>query len=67
MPNESAVKIVVPDDFPPALTGSVAEAPLKKMGQVRVFTDNGVLRAVENIQLFLEDHPRDLVVPPPGR
>ena len=29
MPNESAVKIVVPDDFPPALTGSVAETPLK--------------------------------------
>ena len=27
-----AVKIVVPDDFPPALTGSVAEAPLKKDG-----------------------------------
>ncbi len=52
MPNESAVKI---------------EAPLKKMGQVRVFTDNGVLRAVENIQLFLEGRPRDLVVPPPGR
>ena len=28
MPSEAAVKIVVPDDFPPALTGSVAEAPL---------------------------------------
>ena len=41
MPNESAVKIVVPDDFPPALTGSVAETPLKKMGQVRVFTERG--------------------------
>ena len=41
MPSEPAVKIVVPDDFPPALTGSVAEAPLKKMGQVRVFTERG--------------------------
>lgn len=56
MPSD-AVKIVVPDDFPPALTGSVAEAPL----------DNGVLRAVENVQLFLDGRPRDLVVPPPGR
>jgi phosphoglycerate dehydrogenase-like enzyme len=41
MPSEPVVKIVVPDDFPPALTGSVAEAPLKKMGQVRVFTERG--------------------------
>ena len=41
MPSEPAVKIVVPDDFPPALTGSVAEAPLKKLGQVRVFTERG--------------------------
>ena len=35
MPSNPTVKIVVPDDFPPALTGSVAEAPLKKLGQVR--------------------------------
>ena len=41
MPSEPAVKIVVPDDFPPALTGSVAEAPLQKLGQVRVFTERG--------------------------
>ena len=33
----------------------------------REVIDNGVLRAVENIQLFLDGHPRDLVVPPPGR
>jgi hypothetical protein len=26
-----------------------------------------VLRAVENIQLFLDGKRRDLVVPPPGR
>src|SRR4029077_12308533 len=41
MPSEPVVKIVVPDDFPPALTGSVGEAPLKKLGQVRVFTERG--------------------------
>ncbi len=41
MPSAPAVKIVVPDDFPPALTGSVAEAPLQKLGQVRVFTERG--------------------------
>ena len=35
------MKIVVPDDFPPALTGPVAEAPLQKLGQVRVFTERG--------------------------
>src|SRR5262252_5490068 len=40
MPSD-AVKIVVPDDFPPAFTGSAAEAPLKKIGQVRVFTEPG--------------------------
>src|SRR4029078_9265520 len=41
MPSDSTVKIAVPDDFPAALPGSVAEAPLKKMGQVRVFTERG--------------------------
>ena len=40
MPSD-AVKIVVPDDFPPAFTGSVAEAPARKIGQVRVFTEPG--------------------------
>ncbi len=34
------MKIVVPDDFSPALTGSVAEAPLQKLGQVRVFSED---------------------------
>jgi hypothetical protein len=29
--------------------------------------DGGVLRAVENIQLFLDGRTRDVVVPPPGR
>jgi phosphoglycerate dehydrogenase-like enzyme len=36
-------------------------------GMTREVIDNGVLRAVENIQLFLTGRPRDLVVPPPGR
>ena len=36
-------------------------------GMTREVIDNGVLRAVENIQLFLDGNPRDLVVPPPGR
>src|SRR5262249_32172318 len=40
MPSD-AVKIVVPDDFPPAFTGSVAEAPARKIGQVRVLTEPG--------------------------
>jgi hypothetical protein len=33
----------------------------------REVIDNGVLRAVENIQLFLDGRPRDVVVAPPGR
>jgi hypothetical protein len=33
----------------------------------REVIDNGVLRAVESIQLFLGGRPRDLVVAPPGR
>jgi lactate dehydrogenase-like 2-hydroxyacid dehydrogenase len=36
-------------------------------GLTREVIDNGVLRAVENIQLFLDGRPRDLVVPPAGR
>src|SRR5215813_2610675 len=36
-------------------------------GMTREVIDNGVLRAVENVQLFLEGRLRDLVVPPPGR
>jgi hypothetical protein len=33
----------------------------------REVIDNGVLRAVENIQLFLDERPRDVVVAPPAR
>ena len=34
-------------------------------GMTREVIDNGVMRAVENVQLFLDGRPRDLVVPPP--
>jgi hypothetical protein len=33
----------------------------------REVIDNGVLRAVENIHLFLDGRPRDVVVALPGR
>jgi len=32
-------------------------------GMTREVIDSGILRAVENVQLFLEGRPRDLVVP----
>ncbi len=36
-------------------------------GMTREVIDGGVLRAVENIELFLDGRPRDVVVAPPGR
>ena len=36
-----SVSIVVPDDFPPALTGSAAEPRLRKLGEVTVHTERG--------------------------
>jgi phosphoglycerate dehydrogenase-like enzyme len=36
-------------------------------GMTREVIGNGVLRAVENIQLFLDGRPRDVVAPPPGK
>ncbi len=36
-----SVKIVVPDDFPPALTGSAAEARLRAIGDVAVYAERG--------------------------
>jgi phosphoglycerate dehydrogenase-like enzyme len=42
-----SVKIVVPDDFPPALTGSPAEARLRKVGDVSIFTERGADQADE--------------------
>ena len=36
-----AIRIVVPDDFPPALTGSAAEPRLRALGEVTVYTERG--------------------------
>jgi hypothetical protein len=36
-----SLKIVVPDDFPPALTGSAAEPRLRALGDVTVHTERG--------------------------
>jgi phosphoglycerate dehydrogenase-like enzyme len=41
---------VVPDDFPPALTGSAAEARLRAMGDVTVHTERGADREAELIR-----------------
>ena len=41
------VKIVVPDDFPSALTGSAAEPALHAMGDVTVYTERGADREAE--------------------
>jgi phosphoglycerate dehydrogenase-like enzyme len=43
-------KIVVPDDFPPALTGSAAEPPLRAIGAVTVHTERGADREAELIR-----------------
>jgi D-3-phosphoglycerate dehydrogenase / 2-oxoglutarate reductase len=36
-------------------------------GMTREVVDGGLLRAVENVELFLKGTPRDVVVEPPGR
>ncbi len=41
------LRIVVPDDFPPALTGSSAEARLRALGEVTVYTERGADRPEE--------------------
>lgn len=43
----SAVRIVVPDDFPPALTGSTAEGRLRALGDVTIYTERGADREDE--------------------
>jgi len=43
-------KIAVPDDFPPALTGSTAEAHLRSVGEVTVHTERGAHEEVELIR-----------------
>jgi phosphoglycerate dehydrogenase-like enzyme len=44
------VKIVVPDDFPAALTGSVAEPRLRTVGEVTVHTERGADQEAELIR-----------------
>jgi phosphoglycerate dehydrogenase-like enzyme len=44
------LKIVVPDDFPPALTGSAAEPRLRALGDVTVHTERGADQAAELIR-----------------
>src|SRR5262245_36829992 len=44
------VKIVVPDDFPAALTGSAAEPRLRAMGEVTVHTERGADQEPELIR-----------------
>jgi D-3-phosphoglycerate dehydrogenase len=43
-------RIVVPDDFPPALTGSAAEARLGQVGDVTVYTERGADQEAELIR-----------------
>jgi D-3-phosphoglycerate dehydrogenase len=45
-----ALKVVVPDDFPPALTGSSAEGRLKGLGEVAIHTERGADREDELIR-----------------
>src|SRR5262245_46583481 len=42
-----SVKIVVPDDFPPALTGSAAEPGLRALGDVTIHSERGADQAPE--------------------
>jgi D-3-phosphoglycerate dehydrogenase len=44
------MKLVVPDDFPPALTGSSAEPRLKGLGEVTIHTERGADREDELIR-----------------
>ena len=47
---QRANRIVVPDDFPAALTGTVAERQLRALGDVTVFTERGADREPELIR-----------------
>src|SRR5262245_51906949 len=44
------MKIVAPDDFPPALTGSPAEAQLRAIGDLTTFTERGAEQQAELIR-----------------
>jgi D-3-phosphoglycerate dehydrogenase len=41
---------VVPDDFPPALTGTAAELALRELGDVAIYTERGADREAELIR-----------------
>jgi len=43
-------KIVVPDDFPPALSGSAAEPRVRALGDVTIYTERGADQQVELIR-----------------
>ncbi len=45
-----SVKIVVPDDFPPAVTGSPAEGQLRALGDAVIFTERGADQEAELIR-----------------
>jgi len=45
-----ALRIVVPDDFPPALTGSRAEGRLRGLGEVTIHTERGADQEPELIR-----------------
>ncbi len=45
-----SLEIVVPDDFPPALTGSAAEPRLRALGKVTVHTERGADQEAELIR-----------------
>ena len=51
-PSDHAVvrRIVVPDDFPPVLTGTAAERQLRALGDVTLFTERGADQEAELIR-----------------
>jgi len=44
------IRIVVPDDFPPALAGTAAELALRELGDVAIYTERGADREAELIR-----------------
>lgn len=46
-PQTTPVRIVVPDDFPPVLSGTAAEAELRALGDVTIHTQRGADREAE--------------------
>jgi D-3-phosphoglycerate dehydrogenase len=54
-----SLKIVVPDDFPAAFTGSAAEPRLRKLGEVTVHTERG---ADQEAELIRRIHDAEVVI-----